>query len=110
MTESSEKLLADFKRLSGGCYTERDGGPYYVVAPGEFRIAEGFDKRDDARALVCWLAGEDLPKGWVVTDMNDLSIDVEIPKRATATIWTKDCRKVFPQRIEEMDAALAPRP
>jgi hypothetical protein len=109
MTEATDKILEDFKRLAPGYYTERDGGDWYLVTPEGDRIAEGFAKRDDARRLVCWLAGEDLPKGWVIDGGNDLSFNVAIPKQTAATIWTRECRQHFPNRFDEMEVA-APKP
>jgi len=105
-TKTADIVLEEFKRLAPGFYTERDGDQWYVVTPTTDRIAEGFDNRNDARKLVCWLAGSALPEDWRIlaaADL-DLSITVEIPGRSSAIIWTKECYRYFPGRVDELRA------
>lgn len=107
MNETETNLLGIMKRIAPGFYTERDGGPWYVVTPDHSRLAEDFESRNDARRLVCWLGGEDMPKGWRVEPhgTGDLSFDVEIPGRSRATIWAREARKLFPVRWAEIEDA-----
>lgn len=94
-------LLERVKAIAPGFYTERDAGPWYVIAPGGQRIAEDFHNRDDARRLICFLAGDPLPAGWdlVKSGTGDLAADIVIPNRPRATLWLKATRTLFPDRI-----------
>lgn len=111
MHETTTRILEEFKRMAPGFYTERDDGPWYVVTPDGDRIAEGFENQTDARRLVIWLAGGELPRGWKVDmESNDLAGDVRIPQRATATIWVRECRQHFPKRFDEVESDTLPAP
>jgi hypothetical protein len=91
-------LLARTLQLARGFYTERDGGPWYIVTPNHGdRIGEGFANRDDARRLLCWLAGDPMPEGWSIDIRpNSNGHDVHIPGRDRATIWKRSVAKYFP--------------
>jgi hypothetical protein len=111
VTDAEKKLLQTMKRVAPGFYTESDDGPWYVVTPDHDRIAEDFVNRNDAMRSLCWLAGEDLPSGWAVTPhgSGEQSFDIEIPRRPSATIWVKEARRCFPDRIAEIaDPAYQP--
>lgn len=110
MTEAESMLIETMKRVSPGFYTERDGGAWYVVTPDGSRLAEDFENRNDARKLICWLGGEDMPKRWRIEPHGDgdLSFDIEIPGRSRATIWVRETRKLFPIRWAEVEAAARP--
>jgi len=107
------KILARVKEIAPGCYTERDGGDWYALAPTTSdigRLAEGFGDRDNARLLLCFLAGDPLPKGWRLTPngKGGLSYDIEIPGDYTATLWARDARKLFPARAEAFPVIATP--
>lgn len=108
MTEAEAKLIETMKRIAPGFYTERDGGAWYVVTPDYGRLAEDFERQNDARKLICWLAGEAMPKGWRVEPHGDQSFDIEIPGCAPATIWTREAAKHFPARWAEIEDAARP--
>lgn len=103
MVDISKFLKARMQHLAPGFYTESDDSPWYIVTPSHCdRIGEDFQSRDDARRLVCWLAGDPLPAGWKIEKHGDgrLSYDVEIPDRPRATIWVRPTRKLFPKRAD----------
>ncbi len=105
MVDISKFLSARMRHEAPGFYTEQDDSPWYVVTPDHCdRIGEDFRNRDDARRLVCWLAGDPLPEGWRLEchGSGDLSYDVIIPGQPRACIWARTARKLFPARAAEL--------
>lgn len=95
-TRTSEELVAAIRWLAPNFYTERDGGDWYSVTSYHDRLAEGFAKRDDARRLILWLAGEAMPDGWRIISVNHLACDLDCGQGYRATIWRRSAVKAFP--------------
>lgn len=98
-TLGTGELLLRIAVVAPGCYTERDGGDWYVLAPDHDRMAEDFVDRDDARRFLCWLGGDPLPAGWRVEPHNGGRhyYEIIIPNRSqVATIWTCATKAAFP--------------
>ena len=101
------ELLARVKEIAPGCYTERDGGLWYALGSDHDRVGEDFERRDDARRLILWLAGDDLPEGWRVTPRGNggLSYDVDCGQGFRAVLWIRSARRAFPARGAEIEAS-----
>jgi hypothetical protein len=87
-----DALIERVKALGGGCYTEQDGGNWYIVTKDhDDRIGEEFERRDDARRFICVLAGDPMPKGWSLErhGSGQQSFDLNVGKDYVATVWTK---------------------
>lgn len=95
-----EALKLRMQQIAKGFYTERDGGPWYIVTPDHGdRIGEDFNKRDDARRLMCWVAGDPAPEGWSIEPSGDgrIAFHITVPGQySTATLWARTVRKHFP--------------
>lgn len=101
--ETPRDLVAEIKAKAPGFYTERDGGDWYCVTPDHSdRVGEDFANRDDARRLILWLAGDDMPKGWTITGRNDLFCSLDCGQGYDATIWTREACRLFPAREGEL--------
>jgi hypothetical protein len=107
MTRDTPELLARVKEIGPGCYTERDGGNWYSLAPDHDRLGEDFERRDDARRLIIWLAGDDLPQGWTLKPCGSghLSYDIDCGQGFRATLWIRAVRRAFPARAAEIEGA-----
>ena len=92
------------------CYTESDDCPWYCLAGergswhGAERVAEGFDKRANARRLLAWgLAGGAMPAGWEATPHGgngSQSVDLAMPGEPyPVTIWRRAWGRVFPGAV-----------
>lgn len=103
MRENLE-LLARVKTLAPGYYTERDGGDWYIVTPTHNeRIGEDFVSRDEARQLLCGLAGDPFPPHWyVVAGGSSHAVDLYGPKGTRATIWLRATARFFPGALERL--------
>lgn len=86
-------------------YTERDGGPWYLIAGhreswhGAQRIADtDTGNRDKARAFLLHMMGVDTPKHIFTVDRR-LSLFWEFvePDGARFTVWTDEACRAFPQ-------------
>jgi len=113
MPKDNPELLARMKELLPGYYTERDGYDWYCLAPNNTdhgRVAEDFVKRDDARRVMLWLAGDPLPKGWSIKPArpngNSCHVTVE-GQYSDATIWVRPCLTLFPNRRDALLAGTA---
>lgn len=83
--------------LAPGCYVERDGGDYYVLTADDRRLGEGFKDRADTRLFLCWLGGDPIPEGWLVTSASNWNFaEVTLPNRTVATIWLRTTSERFP--------------
>lgn len=102
--DSSKFLSARMQHLAPGFYTERDGGRWYIVTPShEDRIGEGFDDRDDARRLVCALAGDPFPEGWYLLNPGSgIGAYIYGPAMFTADIWLRPIEKYFPGALARL--------
>ena len=105
MDRTGPGLVARIKEIAPGCYTERDGGNWYALTPDHDRLGEDFERRDDGRRLILWLAGDDLPKGWAFKPCGDgrLSYDVDCGQGFRATLWIRAARRAFPARAAEIE-------
>lgn len=114
-TKEMSTLVSDAARAIGPdftAYTERDGGPWYLIAGnreswhGAQRVADSdTGDRDTARAFLLHMMGQDVPGyGFAVTRQpspearSALSWEFEATgrKRATFTVWTDEACRAFP--------------
>lgn len=96
-------LIAAIKEKAPGFYTERDGGDWYCVTPDHSdRVGEDFASRDDARRFILWLAGEDMPEDWTITERRELACDLDCGQGYPATIWARSARRWFPARVKDL--------
>lgn len=120
----SEKMAALFGEVARAygpgfsCYTERDGGPWYIVAGyreswhGAGRVADTDTlDRDQARAFALHLMGRDVP-GFAFTETRRSGeggarfIEYAGSKGDSFTVWTEAAERAFPAWHER--AGLAP--
>lgn len=103
MRENVE-LLERVKTLAPGFYTERDGGDWYCVTPThDERVGEDFVSRDEARQLLCSLAGDPFPSHWYVTPGGSrIALDLYGPKGTRATLWLRPIAKLFPGALDRL--------
>lgn len=101
-----DDLIGRVRQSAPGSYTERDGGDWYVIGPGETRLAEGFSNRRSAHECLLWLAGDPVGAGFVVERQNDLFCEVRSRRDSLhATVWTKEALRAFPSARELLVAS-----
>lgn len=101
-----DNLIGRVRQSAPGCYTERDGGDWYVIGPGETRLAEGFATRRSAHECLLWLAGDPVGAGFVIERRSDLFCEVKSRRNGEyATVWTKEAMRVFPTAREMLLAS-----
>lgn len=88
-------LIAQMEKLAPGCYSEQDGGDWYLLAPSHQRLAEDFGKRDDARKMAIALATDQLPEGWSIVRNNSMFMTIDVGQGFEATVWVSECKKHF---------------
>ena len=97
------------------CYTERDGGPWYIVAGnreswhGAERVADTeTGNRDQARAFALFLMGQPVP-GFTFTPADQASrrqcVAFTCNGRGCFTAWRDACGRAFPATWPAVEAA-----
>lgn len=92
-----DELIGRVRQSAPGCYTERDGGDWYVIGPGETRLAEGFATRRSAHECLLWLAGDPVGAGFLIERRSDLFCEVRSRRNGEiSTVWAKEAMRAFP--------------
>ncbi len=105
--DRSKFLATRMAHLAPGFYTERDGGNWYVLTPdGEphhERLAEDFADRDDARRLVCFLAGDPAPEGWAMKRRTKSYAELTRAGETVALVWLDGIERRFPEMLSRLE-------